>query len=105
MPVEPHWHKPQCRALSQPPTASFRFFPRTALRLAGSFDPTELAVFVCDFSRLLNYELTWRSCLNAHCHCAVTLAARRRPLCGSTEGCEDRRSLRVAMYASWEYGS
>ncbi len=57
--------------------------PRTALPLAGSFDPKELAVFVCDFSRL-----SLRSDLAATYGCAGFFSAH-----------EDRRRLRGALYA------
>ncbi len=68
--------------------------PRTALRLAGSFDPKELAVFVCDFSRL-----SQRSDLAGTYGCAGFFSARRRHLCGTSADYEDRRRLRGALYA------
>ena len=68
--------------------------PRTALRLAGSFDPKELAVFVCDFSRL-----SLRSDLAGTYGCAGFFSARRRHLCGTSADYEDRRRLRGALYA------
>ena len=69
--------------------------PRTALRLAGSFDPKELAVFVCDFSRL-----SLRSDLAATYGCAGFFSARRRHLRGTSADYEDRRRLREALYAA-----
>ena len=94
----PYWHK-LVRASLLPaglgPDGFLRVRnPRTQLRHAGSFDPKELAVFVCDFSRLRS-----RADLAAHAGCAGFLEVRRRPLCGSEADYEDRRRLREALHA------
>ena len=83
MPVSitaPYWHlllKASVLPAGPAPDGFLRIRdPRTALGLAGSFDPKELAVFVCDFSRL-----SLRSDLAATYGCAGFFSARRRHLC------------------------
>ena len=97
--IAPYWHKlVKASVLSTKPAADgfVRIRnPRTALRFAGSFDPKELAVFVCDFSLL-----SPRTDLAELSGCAGSFAPRQRPLCGSTGDFEDRRRLREALYAS-----
>jgi hypothetical protein len=94
----PYWHlllKASVLPAGPAPDGFLRFCnPRTALGLAGSFDPKELAVFVCDFSRL-----SLRSDLAATYGCAGFFSARRRHLCGTSADYEDRRRLREALYA------
>ena len=94
----PYWHK-LLRASVLPagpaPDGFLRIRnPRTALCLAGSFDPKELAVFVCDFGRI-----SPRTDLAVTYGCAGFFAARRRHLCGTSADYADRRRLREALYA------
>ena len=95
----PYWHKllkASVLPVQDSPDGFVRIRnPRTALCLAGSYDPKELAVFVCDFSRL-----TTRADLAAPSGCAGSFAARRRPLCGSSVDYEDRCKLREALLAA-----
>lgn len=95
----PYWHK-LLRASVLPagsgPDGFMRIRnPRTALCLAGTFDPKELAIFVCDFGRLAQ-----RTDLAATFGCAGFYTARRRHPCGSSADYEDRRRLREALYAT-----
>jgi hypothetical protein len=55
---------------------------------------SELAVFACDFSKLLP-----RPDFGFTPACAVAFEHRRRPLCGSPEDREDRIRLREALLA------
>ena len=94
----PYWHlllKASVLPAGPAPDGFLRIRdPRTALGLAGSFDPKELAVFVCDFS-----WLSLRSDLAATYGCAGFFSARCRHLCGTSADYEDRRRLREALYA------
>jgi hypothetical protein len=94
----PYWHKLLKASVLPAGPAPDGFLrirnPRTALNLAGTFDPKELAVFVCDFGRL-----SPRTDLAVTLGCAGFFVARRRHLCGTSADYEDRRRLREALYA------
>lgn len=68
--------------------------PHTVLSHAAQYAPKELAVFACDFSKLLP-----RPDFGFTPACAGAFAHRRRPLCGSPEDLEDRTRLREALLA------
>ena len=68
--------------------------PGQHLRHAGSYAPTELAVFACDFSRL-----SPRVGLPQLTVCPGAFAPRRRPLCGGAGDLQDQLRLRAALLA------
>ena len=70
--------------------------PGAQLRHAASFDPKELAVFVCDFARIDGgLGPDWRLAPA----CAGAFQQRARPLCGSEDDAVDRRRLREQLLA------
>ena len=68
--------------------------PGVHLRHVTSYDPRELAVFVCDFAALGR-----RANAGLPPPCAGAFARRGRPLCGSAEDAADRRRLRERLLA------
>ncbi len=68
--------------------------PGQHLRHAGSYAPTELAIFACDFSRL-----SPRAGLSSLSVCFGTFAPRRRPLRGGGDDLQDQLRLRAALLA------
>jgi hypothetical protein len=96
--LAPHWHKllrssvlPQ--ALFPDGFARIRK-PRPLLLHTGSFAPSELAVFACDFGRLHP-----RGGLPDDSTCPGAFRRRRRPDCGSSADYADRAQLRAALLA------
>ena len=96
--VAPHWHK-----LLAASVLSSRDFPEGFLRVrqplllldpAGSYRPTELAIFDCDFGRL-----SPRAGLPPGCGCHGALLRRPRPACGSHSNFADRSLFREQLLA------
>ena len=70
--------------------------PGAQLRHASSFDPKELAVFVCDFAQANGGGRPDQALSPV---CAGAFEHRTRPLCGSVEDAADRRRLREQLLA------
>lgn len=96
----PHWSKLiRCSLLSgrQAPDGYLRVRgPGSQLRHATSFDPKELAVFVCDFALAGGGA---GSDLGLAPACAGAFEPRKRPLCGGLEDAADRHKLRDLLLA------
>ena len=70
--------------------------PGGQLRHAASFDPKELAVFVCDFAPADGGRGPEGRVALA---CAGAYQQRARPLCGAEDDADDRRRLREQLLA------
>jgi hypothetical protein len=70
--------------------------PGGQLRHAASFDPKELAVFVCDFAPADGGQEPKGRLAPA---CAGAYQQRARPLCGAEDDADDRRRLREQLLA------
>ena len=73
--------------------------PGTQLRHATSFDPKELAIFVCDFAHA-GGDARGRPDPPPSPPCAGAYERRARPLCGSEHDAADRRRLRERLLAT-----
>ena len=70
--------------------------PGAQLRQATSFDPKELAEFICDFAPAVGDKRLDQGLPPA---CAGAYEHRTRPLCGSVEDAADQRRLREELLA------
>ena len=97
--LAPHWNKLLAASvLPHVPPYRDGFVrvrrPDKHLLHAGSFAPTELAVFACDFSRL-----SPRVGLPSLTVCPGSFAPRPRSLCGGSDDLRDQLRLRAALLA------
>lgn len=94
----PHWPKLlKCSVLGREQAADGYIrvrTPRKDLLHVVSYDPKELAVFVCDFA-----QLSQRPDFTSAPPCAGAYERRPRPLCGSEEDARDRRRLREQLFS------
>ena len=96
--IAPHWHKLLAASVLSPlayPDGFLRIRrPLPLLLHEGSYRPTELAIFACDFSRI-----SPREGLPPPSDCPGSRLHRPRPPCGSHADFDDRSLLRERLLA------
>ena len=96
--IAQHWHKLLAASVLPPHDFTEGFLrvrqPLPLLDHAGSYRPTELAIFACDFGRL-----SPRVGLPPDCDCRGALLHRPRPACGSHSYFADRSLFREQLLA------